>query len=47
MVILVPMTTDDPIDPELFDLFKKGQLPSTYEIKQMGKWNPNVGHLVP
>lgn len=44
--IWVPMTTNDPIDPELFELFKKGQLPSMNEIKQMGKWNPNVGHLV-
>jgi len=44
--IWIPMTTDDSIDPELFELFKQGKLPSMNEIKAMGKWNPNVGHLV-
>lgn len=44
--IWVPMATDDNIDPELFELFKQGKLPSMNEIKQAGKWNANVGHLV-
>ena len=44
--IWVPMVTDDQIDPELFELFKQGKLPSMNEIKAQGKWNPNVGHLV-
>lgn len=44
--IWVPMVTDDTIDPQLFELFKKGKLPSMTEIKKMGKWNANVGHLV-
>lgn len=44
--IWVPMVTDDKIDPEIFELFKQGKLPSMNEIKAMGKWNANVGHLV-
>lgn len=44
--IWVPMVTDETIDPKLFELFKKGKLPSMNEIKKMGKWNANVGHLV-
>jgi len=44
--IWVPMATEDKIDPELFELFKQGKLPSMNEIKQAGKWNANVGHLV-
>lgn len=41
-----PMTTDEEIDPELFELFKQGKLPTMQQIKEMGKWNRNVGHLV-
>ncbi len=44
--IWVPMVTEDRIDPELFELFKQGKLPSMNEIKAAGKWNANVGHLV-
>ena len=44
--IWVPMATDDKIDPELFELFKQGKLPTMAEIKAAGKWNPNIGHLV-
>ena len=44
--IWVPMVTNDKIDPELFELFKQGKLPSMNEIKAAGKWNANVGHLV-
>ena len=44
--IWVPMTTDQEIDPELFKLYKEGKLPTMREIQEMGKWNPNVGHLV-
>lgn len=44
--IWVPMVTNDKIDPELFELFKQGKLPSMNEIKSAGKWNANVGHLV-
>ena len=44
--IWVPMVTDEKIDPEIFELFKQGKLPSMNEIKQAGKWNANVGHLV-
>ena len=44
--IWVPLTTEEEIDPELFELFRKGKLPTMNEIKQMGKWNANVGHLV-
>ena len=44
--IWIPMATDEEIDPELFELFKQGKLPSMKEIKQAGKWNANVGHLV-
>lgn len=44
--IWTPMVTEDKIDPELFELFKQGKLPSMNEIKQAGKWNANVGHLV-
>ena len=44
--IWIPMTTDEAIDPELFDLYRRGKLPSMNEIKKMGKWNANVGHLV-
>ena len=44
--IWVPMVTEDKIDPELFELFKQGKLPSMNEIKAAGKWNANVGHLV-
>ena len=44
--IWVPMATDEKIDPELFELFKQGKLPSMKEIKQAEKWNANVGHLV-
>lgn len=44
--IWVPMVTDDKIDPELFELFKQGKLPTINEIKKSGKWNANVGHLV-
>lgn len=44
--IWVPMATDEKIDPELFELFKQGKLPSMNEIKLAGKWNSNVGHLV-
>ena len=44
--IWIPMVTDDEIDKELIELFKQGKLPSMNEIKQAGKWNPNVGHLV-
>ena len=40
------MATNEKIDPELFELFKEGKLPSMSEIKQAGKWNANVGHLV-
>ena len=44
--IWVPMTVDESIDPEIWRLFKEGKLPSIDEIKQKGKWNANVGHLV-
>ncbi len=44
--IWIPLTTDEEIDPELFELFRKGKLPTMNEIRQMGKWNANVGHLV-
>lgn len=44
--IWVPMTTNDPIDPEIFELFKQGKLPSMNEIKAAGKWTVNLGHLV-
>ena len=44
--IWVPMTTEDKIDPEIYELFKQGKLPSMNEIKAQGKWNANVGHLV-
>ena len=44
--IWVPMATDQKIDPELFELFKQGKLPTMNEIKAVGKWNTNVGHLV-
>lgn len=44
--IWVPMVTDESIDPELFELFKKGKLPTINEIKKSGKWNTNIGHLV-
>ena len=44
--IWVPMVTDEKVDPELFELFKQGKLPSMNEIKKAGKWNANVGHLV-
>lgn len=44
--IWVPMVTTDSIDPEIYELFKQGKLPSMNDIKKMGKWNPNVGHLV-
>lgn len=44
--IWIPLTTDEAIDPELFELFRKGKLPTMNEIRQMGKWNANVGHLV-
>lgn len=44
--IWIPMITNDPIDPEIYELFKQGRLPSMAEIKAVGKWNPNVGHLV-
>ena len=42
----IPMATDDQIDPELFELFKQGKLPTINQIRAMGKWNSNVGHLV-
>lgn len=44
--IWIPKATNESIDKELFELFKKGQLPSMNEIKRMGKWNENVGHMV-
>lgn len=44
--IWVPMVTDDQIDPEIYELYKQGKLPTMNEIKAAGKWNPNVGHLV-
>lgn len=44
--IWTPMTTDDPIDPELFELFKQGKLPTINELKEMGRWKHNVGHLI-
>jgi len=44
--IWVPMTTEDKIDPEIYELFKQGKLPSMNEMKAQGKWNANVGHLV-
>ncbi len=40
------MTTLDPIDLELVELFKQGALPSIREIVHQGKWTANVGHLV-
>ena len=44
--IWVPVATEEKIDPELFELFKEGKLPSINEIKRAGKWNANIGHLV-
>lgn len=44
--IWVPMVTEDKIDPEIYELYKQGKLPTMNEIKAAGKWNPNVGHLV-
>ncbi len=44
--IWTPMATEDKIDPELFELFKQGKMPSINEIKASGKWNANVGHLI-
>lgn len=44
--IWVPMATTDSIDPEIFELFKQRKLPLINDIKKMGKWNPNIGHLV-
>ena len=44
--IWIPATTNDVIDNEIFQMFLENRLPSMNEIKQMGKWNSNVGHLV-
>ena len=44
--IWVPLTVEDEIDPEIWKMFREGRLPSMNEIKKMGKWNANVGHLV-
>lgn len=44
--IWVPLTVDKNIDPEVWQMFKEGRLPSIEELKKSGKWNANVGHLV-
>ena len=44
--ISVPITNKKRIDKELLQLYKEDALPTINEIRQMGKWNPNVGHLV-
>lgn len=44
--IWTPMTTDEQIDKEVFELFKQNKLPLMSELKEKGLWNANVGHLV-
>lgn len=44
--IWMPESCSDEIKKEVWDLFKKGQLPSMSGLRKMGLWNPNVGHLV-
>ena len=44
--IIVPKSTNQVIEPELLKLYKTDSLPSMHTIKQMNRWNPNIGHLV-